>query len=441
MVRALVVLLLTLVAAKLYFSQVFTQPGLDFYHFWGVPAALELSGHRLGSPYARGEQYAQVLNDHAGTVLGDEKLARVNRERRTLDLTGSPLLYTAFAVLPKNYSTALGLFRGFEVVLFLVAVALLGSAYHYAPFLSATLGLTLLIAADPYKNDLSLGNIDILLLCGLAGGLAMIENLPGRPAWRRLTFSSGVLAGLACLTLLKPLVLLPCLFLAIGLCRSQSKRSSLASSGIAWASTLALVLLPCLYFGSWTVWSDWYQAVYGADQKRLFYPVEQGNFSFMLLASDRLGVRYVPLAAGLGTLLLTSLLLVATPGRRPEGTGQSVAIWDPHLLVSLGVLATFALSPLAWVHYYMLLLIPALWLGSLSAQSMVIAFLGLTALAMSSGAADYFLLPFQRDTLIPWLRALSWLPAWIGILLVIRAGTRGIPVEAPIARRHPGRLL
>ena len=411
MVRALVILLLALVVGKAYSATVFNQAGIDFYHFWGVPTALKLSGHRLGSPYAQEDHYAQVLNDHASTVLGDEQLARVNRERRTLDLTGSPLLYTAFAVLPQDYSTALGLFRGFEVVLFLVAVAMLGSLYHYEPFLSATLGLTLLIAADPYKNDLSLGNFNILLLCGLATALAAIEYLPARPLRHKLILSSALLTGLACLTLLKPLVLLPCLLLVTSLYRSPSTRPAAASLGVAFASTLVLVLLPCLYFRSWSVWWDWYSAVYGADHRRLFYPVEQGNFSFALLVADWLEGRYAPLAAGLGTLLVASLLLVATAHRRPDRSGQSLAICDPHLLVSLGVLATFALSPLAWVHYYMLLLIPALWLGSLSGTSVVIALLGLTALVMSSGAPDYLFLILRRDALIPWVRALSWLPA------------------------------
>jgi hypothetical protein len=316
--------------------------------------------------------------------------------------------------------------------MFLVTVAMLGRLYHYEPFLSACLGLALLTAADPYKNDLSLGNMNILLLFGLAGSLAAIHALQERPCPRGPIVSSGVLAGLAGLTLLKPLVLLPCLALALGLCRGQGKRSLLASLGMAVAPTLGLVSVPCLYFASWTVWGDWYQSVYGADHLRLFYPIGQGNYSFALLASGWLQVRYLPLAACLGTALIASVLLAAASGRRPERAGQTPAIYDPHLLVSLGVVATFALSPLAWVHYYMLLLIPALWLASLSGRSAVTALLGLAALVMSSGAADYVFFLLQRDALIPWARALSWLPAWVGILLAIRAG-------APTVRASAGR--
>jgi hypothetical protein len=435
MVRAAVVLLLALLAAKMYAVSVFDQPGIDFYHFWGVPTALKLSGHRLSSPYRQRDQYAEILNEHAGAGPGDRLLARANRERRSLDLTGSPLVYTAFAVLPQDYSTALGLFRGVMVVAFLATTALLGTLYRHEPFLAATLGLALLITADPYKNDLSLGNINILLLCGLACCLAAMHALLGQPRQHHLVVSSGILTGLSALTLLKPLVLLPCLALAVGLCMSHRRGAMLRSLGLAVVPTLGLLLLPCLYFGSWTVWGDWYQAVYGADHRRLFYPTGQGNFSFALLASDRLGVHYLPLAAGLAIALVVSFIVVAATAGRPAATGRSCHIQDPHLLVSVGLVATFALSPLAWVHYYLLFLIPALWLTSLSARSLVIGFLGLTSLVMSSGAADYAFLRLQQDGLIPWVRALSWLPAWIGILVAIRGGQGG-----RTGRANPGMI-
>lgn len=439
MVRAAVVLLLALFAAKVYVFSVFAQPGLDFYHFWGVPTALKLSGHKLGSPYPQSAQYAQILNEHAGTVPGDTKLARANLERRQLDLTGSPLLYMAFTVLPLDYSTALSLFRIFMLIVFLVSIATLGALYRYDAFLSATLALALLTVADPFKNDLSLGNINILLLCGLAGSLAAIHSLPARPPRRHTVVAGAVLTVLAGLTLLKPLVLLPCLALAIGLGLGRLRRSLPACVGMAALPTLGFLLLPCLYFGSATVWGDWLRALDGPDHRRLFYPIEQGNFSFALLASDWLGVPYLLMAAGLAIGLVASSAVVAATAQRPEKTAESSPFCDPHLQVSIGLVATIALAPLAWVHYYLLLLIPALWLASLWPRARVIGILGLTALLMSSGAGDFAFSRLDLAAPIPWTRALSWVPAWFGILLVIRTGTLSPPIAQSGAggRRPP----
>ena len=99
-------------------------------------------------------------------------------------------------------------------------------------------------------------------------------------------------------------------------------------------------------------------------------------------------------------------------------------------MTSLGLTATLALSPLSWVHYYMLLLIPAWWLMSLEGTSKSAALLGLIALVMSSGAPDHLLIQLQGESVLPLARALSWIPAWIGILLIIR--TR--PFAASLSR-------
>ena len=31
-----------------------TTIGMDFYHFWGAPVAVRLTGHTLGAPYSHG---------------------------------------------------------------------------------------------------------------------------------------------------------------------------------------------------------------------------------------------------------------------------------------------------------------------------------------------------------------------------------------------------
>src|SRR5262245_29349217 len=94
------------------FIQVFRiQAGIDFYHFWGVAEARQLSEEPLGSPYAAdAERYAAVLNA-AADASSDKHLKRANAERRTIDPTATPLLYVLFGAVPGDYTRAHVLYR------------------------------------------------------------------------------------------------------------------------------------------------------------------------------------------------------------------------------------------------------------------------------------------------------------------------------------------
>ena len=92
-----------------------TTIGMDFYHFWGAPVAVRLTGHTLGAPYHYGERYQTVLKDYAATVK-QPRLMSAQRFWDEPDFTATPLLYQAFrsntAMLVRpiasgNYSTPL----------------------------------------------------------------------------------------------------------------------------------------------------------------------------------------------------------------------------------------------------------------------------------------------------------------------------------------------
>jgi hypothetical protein len=317
------------------------------------------------------------------------------------------------------------MFRICEALLFFFTIALLGYMYQYQKSIWGALPFVLLLGVDPLKIDLALGNINILLLLGLAGTLTLIRKFYGRSVPGAPILIGGLLTVLAFLTLLKPLVLLPCLLLAIGLCRRQSTRPALTSLGIALASTLVLLLLPCLYFGAWTVWGDWYTSVYGSNHQRLFYPVTEGNLSFALIASEWLKVGYEGFAVS-GLAGLAGAVLLARLA--PRITARHLVYHSPDLLAALGIVITLALSPLSWIHYYLFLLIPGLWLISVSPHSTLIGGLGLMTLIMSSGATDYLFIVLQWESVIPLVMVLSWVPAYIGLLFLIREGN---PVALP----------
>ena len=60
------------------------------------------------------------LNDYAGTV-NYPSLTTAERGLEATRLDGHPLLYVSFSMLPRDYSVAIGLFRGLQLLLFLLA--------------------------------------------------------------------------------------------------------------------------------------------------------------------------------------------------------------------------------------------------------------------------------------------------------------------------------
>jgi hypothetical protein len=173
-------------------------------------------------------------------------------------------------------------------------------------------------------------------------------------------------------------------------------------------------LIPGALFGSWAVWAEWYQYVYGADHTRLLFPIVHGNYSTSLLLHETLDRPIWVMIAGVVAALAGSLAL-SIPRR-----GWKSAVRDPQIAMAVGIVATVATAPLFWLHYYMLLLIPALWL--LFSASRLAAVSALIALVLCSGLVDpVWSLPGWGGRAVPWSRVASWMLLWCGILLHLRA--------------------
>jgi hypothetical protein len=86
------------------------------------------------------------------------------------------------------------------------------------------------------------------------------------------------------------------------------------------------------------------------------------------------------------------------------------------MALAIGVVLTMASSPLYWFHYYVLSLIPALWLLSAPASAKYLAGLAATAVVMSSGMLLVLSWWLQWPNAMPPSIALSWLPLWCAIL-------------------------
>ena len=414
-------ILLAFVTVRVHELYVFNRSGIDFYHFWGVSAANKLAEQSLGDPYLNAEHYADVLNSYANTTIGDSRLMAANQTRRNIDLTATPLLYLLFALFPLDYTLGLTLHRIACLLAFMTAVAVFWRLYEMEGIPYALGLMVFLLALIPLFVDLEVGNINCLLVLGLAIALGLGRRLQAQTT-RRFPLGSVLLNFLVFLTMVKPVVALPCALLAYTVWQDVGTATMLRIVGSAVGTSLLLALLPCLYFRSWSVWWNWYMSIQGADARHLFYDVNTGNNSFALIASDWVPGGYSTVIVIVGALLigLIGTMLAWSGGR----IGLRLKAFGPDFMLALGIMFTFALSPLSWSHYYLLLLPSSLWL--LSLPGWLLPIFGALTLFLSSGVFIWLknMIEIVKQ-LEPLLHSLSWVPLLFGILVIVRRGKEG----------------
>lgn len=432
-IQILVVLLLagpTLVATA---QRIASNIGLDFYNFWGVSAALRTGDGHIGDPYENGTRYLDRIRQVVASS-GDDKLQAVSREWSAPDFTGSPLLYTIFGAVSREYTGALSAFQVMQVIAFLASCLFLAHIYRFGLFSGACLALISLIGYQPFVADLRVANLGCLQLALLAALLACARMLHERPHGRRgLLLCSAVLALLAAATLTKPNIALIAGFLALHLAVRHGRRVFLIGSGVAGVVALTLFILPCVYFGTWTVWRDWYGFVYGADPLMLVRSVVDGNYSTVAMVSHALGVGVRSTAMAIGTTLVASLGVATTfAGAAREDTGAAggpvrraarhlVARMgeEPELALAIGVGLTMAVSPLLWFHYYLIALIPCFWLLHERSGTRVAAWCAAASMVLSSGVPGILIGLALSEGAVAWATAISWIPLWAGVLVMV----------------------
>jgi hypothetical protein len=427
-VPALILVILASLALSQSAAHISRVVGMDFYQFWGVPVAMRLTGHTLGSPYRNGQRYFETLKAYTARV-NDAKLKAANGFWGGPDFAGSPLLYTVFTLASNDYTVAVQTFQALQIVLFLGAFLLLGALYRFDPFHLLCLALLCVLFYQPLLSDLRLANLGCFQLIYLTGLLFLGRAIGRAPSFlQRAGLGALFLAALAALTLCKPNVALISALLAAHLGVRHGPRLFVAAALPAALVAALLLILPCLYFGSWTVWREWYDFVYGSNAPMLVRPVADGNFSTAVLLSSWLGLDVYAVSLLLLGLLATSLIVAAgwssitsAPAASSRGQATVAALRrvfeDARTVLGIGIVLTMAASPLYWLHYYVLLLIPALWLLSAPTRFRFVPALAAGAVLMSSGILEFLFRLLQRPEAIPASIALSWLPLWGALLL------------------------
>jgi len=339
------------------------QPGADFYQFWGVPMGKRLmaahDSHQ--SPYVNPEGYASELNG-AVQFSRSEKLHAANALRRTLEPMGTPFLYAVFAVFPDDYDAAQAIYvallylgAGFGVF---ALARLRGLSFRWAACVAFAVELTF----APFMIDVRAANVNSLQLALIAAlvWIAARDFRVGNPLAEGL-----FLAVLAPLVIFKPNTLWIALALAIQFVLTRDRRTGLAGIGLALLSSVVALAIGAAYFGSTSTWGEWLGFARRL-QSELPLTLEQGNESIAMWLSRHAGTYG---AAGYGVILGLALLVafalaMTAMGRRTDLLGATAkrAFSSPGFAASVGVLFTFATSPLVWSHYFVLALVPILWL-------------------------------------------------------------------------------
>jgi len=387
------------------------DPGstIDFYQFWAV-GATRSAENGLPTPYVDPEATRSALQRiFAGET--DPRLLRVHRFRmREYEPFGSPLLYLGFALLPGDYATAvrihwlalvLSFGAGTFVLLRLAGVTAL-------PALAGVAGLALVYR--PFGDDLFTGNLGSLQLAGMAAALWIaMRGVPAASAAARSRWVAADLVLLGALVLVKASLAPAALLLALHLARRVETAELRRALPLALVGWIALLAAPLVWLRSGSAWWDWIGLIVGRDAGRLSeYALASGNTATPRLLQESTGVDPLLAAAGIGLALAISAAPVA---RR--------ILSDAGLAAGAGVVATLAMAPLVWFHYFVLALIPGI---RLLAAPGAPRWLGALALALYS-VYQPALVTLSRGVVTEWLApiwSLGWVPLWIGLLVVAR---------------------
>ncbi len=432
-INILIIVLLICLAIPSSIRNFMASPGIDFYQFWGVSKAQKLSGQKLKSPYDEHAKYAEILSAHVDRS-SDEHLKKANGyHRQALDLTGTPLFYSIFALLPMNYTSAFGIYQTLQIFLFITSIVMLGSIYNEHKRELLSLAILLVLIYEPLLSDLRVGNFNSIQFFALVL-LIMFAKRMARSAGNQLIPGVIFMSSLVFITLLKPNLLLVTLLLSLHLWALHGTRVFSIASAASVAFCAFLVALTCIQFNSWTVWLDWFNYLKGVEGNKLFYPITQGNYATVLLVSNIFNKSNFVITVIIGCALLFSvasalIISLSEDKLNMKNLWQATvrSLHNPHLVVAVGVTATLILSPLVWFHYYLLSLIPAIWLLSLRHHWRHAGKAGGLSILLTSNVPIGLLVSlFGFIGVVPYGVASGLVPLWIGVLTTLVYGQTDI---------------
>ena len=406
-------------------------PGVDFYHYWALIKVKRVLAKDIGSPYLRQDQYTRCLKAYAAKS-SSPLLKEANKIRSKLDATGTPLQYAIFTILPLNYNVAIFLFRITQALVFIGAIILLGTHYKTSILPSLSFAFLLIVVYEPISQDFWMGNLNAIQF-GILTTLALLAKRIHSPPPSGNHFTLGVvfMCGFIFLAMLKPNFVLVSLIMMAFLWRNIGTRQFMKTTIFGGAFTILLAAIPCFLFESLWIWSDWWSELqrFVNDRLNFLYPITSGNFATPLMLSKAFNIKSEYCSLIMGAFITASLIIaIGTPfaSKRRNAMGNirdilSSILQSPFLCISIGLIITMAMSPLLWMHYLVILLLPALWMILEKKLGETVGILGTISIVMASGLL-LRILKLHSDrwiALAPYMFGLAWIPLWAGIIVII----------------------
>jgi len=331
---------------------------MDYYQFWTIGQVFR-QGHDtdLYSNEERqglGEMMWQKVETRIGTdanAQGASKHYQAGLKRQILETYSTPFLYSVFGICSTGeYDRDQDRFQLFSLICLVFGMAMLCQLSGYSPAASAIALVFFLAAFGPTASEVSVGNVNRIQIALIALFL-WLQHRSDRPA-RYL--AAGFVLGLT--VLFKPNLLFMALTLILGWAFSKQSRKLLWDCAGMAAGVFAGFLFSTAYGGSWRHWLRW-----AAEMPRLMNeyqaPVIRGNFAFSKAIEESTGL---DAAIVISLLVLASALFILRRFGKAGMNGLS-PIADMRL-ASLGCLVSLLAVRLAWLHYYLLAVVPILYL-------------------------------------------------------------------------------
>ena len=394
------------------------QPGIDFYQFWGVPLA-RASASLQATPYTDGQAYARVLNGIAD-ASASVKLREANRERRSLEPMATPFLYAAFAGFPADYERARALFAFIQYAAAWTGVFVLARLCSAPPWPAACIAFFVLLTFNPFIQDVRVGNVNSLQLLALA----LLIGVSSRKRFTGRDWIDGLFLGLlALLVAFKPNTPWIAAALTIHFLLVRGARAFAIAVVEAALLGIAAFAIGAWYMDGPHAWLEWLDLARGMDGSAMALPYERGNLSLAMLlggASSMLGAKGYGIVLALA--LAIALAVALSGGGRTKALGAAArrAFSDPWFAASVGILFTFATSPLVWPHYHMLLLVPIAWLLTRKSSCRVCAWGAALCFIVLSRAVTDPLVWMRMFELLQALTLLSWAALLPGVFAFAR---------------------
>jgi hypothetical protein len=352
--------LVLLAILGLYGGWIYTQKsvGVDYYVAWTVADTLRSDEeYRV---YDRRDKRRLVQDYRKKARTGDKTSRHAAVARLSFpEVTASPFLYTVvYALSTRNYETSLTIWGSLSLVGFTAAILLFCRLLGFSAAATLVLYVPLIFWGIALQSDLRVGNINSIQL----GLVALAFFLLSRDTKTPYLFSAGAL--IAMIVVMKPnLAPVSLLVLSAWLIRGQGRKFLIGLLGMT-AGALFALGTSSLVFGDVGIWLEWLDRLFRLT--RIDMPAAAGNYDMLRSLDRTTGSSGLRLGAR-GQVVLAMAICAITLGflwwgrkndksrlEQESEAGRKRELIEYAQLIAMGCVVQMLISPLVWVHYYVL---------------------------------------------------------------------------------------